>query len=658
MPGPEGVTTGLRRRCLPWLFLGCVLAMPPARAGAAPDPTLAAAAQAMADALDAELRQAEAVLGTAVAALDFGAPPRATAAGAATPALSLPTLDRLARAAAATLGLPVTGFDPRLAPLVDSTVPPGQPLPASPVAVLAADALETLRPVAGRLGDPGGGIGLAMPVLRGPGGRAAAVLVATIRPDRIATVMGRAAGAGLLLAARLVEAEAGTADPAAGETIAWARLELEAEAPGAELATTMQRLRREPRWAVLVTGRAPSPPLAAPPPEPPALPSDASPPGAATRLLGRLGLALGAGLFGAAAMAALLRRPSRRRTPGTAQRDAEEARRALAELRSICDTIPVGLALLDAGECRLLSANQRLCAFAGLPPGSMVGRRVADVLPPPLAEAIAAGHAQVLREGRPVVDAQIAVEAPGTLRHTRNLLVSCHPVRAATGVIEAVSAVVQDVTERARAEAGRELLVRELNHRVKNTLATVQSIAYQTVRGVGADLAGFERSFNARIRALARAHDLLTQNSWQEADLLAVARAALSPWLEDPRLKIDPGPEVLLRPSQAQALVLAFHELATNAAKHGALTRDEGVVSLHWSLDPDGVVLLRWTESGGPSPSGKPARRGFGMRLLEQALSQDLGAGAEPTLLFDPEGLHAAIRFRPGGVLPATRIAA
>ncbi|WP_270934718.1 sensor histidine kinase, partial [Falsiroseomonas oryzae] len=369
----------------------------------------------------------------------------------------------------------------------------------------------------------------------------------------------------------------------------------------------------------------------------------------ATAGLGGAGIGALVGLF--ARRGARLRARAPERIDHAAPTAAEmEARQALAELRSICDTIPVGLALLDA-RGRLLSANLRLANLSGLPPGDLPGRFAADVLPPPLAEAIEAGQAQVLREGRPVVDAPLAMEAAGTLRHTRHLLVSCHPVRDVTGRIEAVSATVQDVTERARAETGRDLLVKELNHRVKNCLATVQTIARQTLRHAGDDSVGFERSFGERLRALARAHDLLTAHAWSETDLQAVVQTGLSPWLDDARLVVEPGPEVMLRPTQAQALVLALYELATNAAKYGALTREEGAVRLDWTLGPDGIVQLRWVESGGPHVPPVAPRRGFGTRLLEQALRQDLGSGARPELVFDPAGLRATIAFRPGGTL-------
>ncbi len=633
---------------------------------------LAQHALALAEAAEAELRRAETALLTAAAALDPG---RA-------PTLPVAALDRVVRAAATSLGLPVAGLDALLAPLVDSDLPAGTPLPASTAGQLAAEALGAMRPVVGPLVGPTGPeaiLGVAVPVARPEGGRPLGVLVARLTAERLAALLAATlvadGPAEEITAAWLVSAGAEGAAPG---PLAWIRpgdlpagltmpdanaalVETPAEGGAPPRLLAMRRLARVPRWAVALAAPLPTAPATAAPPA-------AS---AATALV-PAGTPLAAVALGAAGFGALLgtalgrrRRQPAPSLPDAAEDDAiaalgaaeQEARQSLAELRAICDTIPVGLALLSPRGV-LLSANLRLAAFAGLPAESLPGRLAADVLPPPLAEAILAGQAQVLREGRPVLDAPLAVEAPGTLRHSRNLLVSCHPVRGPSGRVEAVSATVQDVTERARAEAGRDLLVHELNHRVKNTLVTVQTLAQQTLRNAGDDPAAFERSFGDRLRTLARAHDLLTAHAWGATELRLVVQAALAPWLGDLRITTENGPDVTLRPTQAQALVLGLHELATNAAKHGALTRDEGRVRLGWSLDRDGMVVLRWVESGGPLVAPQPARRGFGTRLLERALRQDLGSGAQPEIVYDPLGLRATIRFRPGGTLMPTALPA
>jgi two-component sensor histidine kinase len=208
-----------------------------------------------------------------------------------------------------------------------------------------------------------------------------------------------------------------------------------------------------------------------------------------------------------------------------------------------------------------------------------------------------------------------------------------------------------DDAARALAEAHKRqaLLVEELNHRVKNTLATVQSLAAQTLRSAGGDTARFTHDFGQRLQALATAHDLLRAQSWAGADLAAVVHAALNPWLcgDKARITVE-GPEgIALAPRQALAVVLALHELATNAVKYGALSHAAGRVTFCWSRGTDGEVLACWTEAGGPPITSPPQRRGFGTRLLERALARDLGPGAAVELHFQPTGLHAALRFSP-----------
>ncbi|MFC4170252.1 sensor histidine kinase, partial [Teichococcus aestuarii] len=202
------------------------------------------------------------------------------------------------------------------------------------------------------------------------------------------------------------------------------------------------------------------------------------------------------------------------------------------------------------------------------------------------------------------------------------------------------------------------LVVAELDHRAKNALATVQSLAFQTARSdAGADPARFTEAFTSRLQALARAHDLLTAFSWEGAALGAVVTAGLAPWLAadeqaaEPRLVVScpcdlPIPRTA--PGQAQALAMALHELAVNAVKHGALSVPGGRVEVRCCAAPAGLSgEIEWTETGGPLVCGPPTRRGFGTRLLERALLHDLGPGARVTLDFAASGLRAVIRFSP-----------
>lgn len=217
----------------------------------------------------------------------------------------------------------------------------------------------------------------------------------------------------------------------------------------------------------------------------------------------------------------------------------------------------------------------------------------------------------------------------------------------------AATAAVIDSERRLR------LVVAELNHRAKNALATVQALALQTARGAdGLSPERFTEAFTARLQTLARAHDLLTAMSWEGAALGAVVRAGLAPWLgaaegggASPRFVLHCPCDLALPPTapgQVQALIMAMHELAVNAMKHGALSVPGGRVEITCGADPAGTeAALEWRETGGPPVPGPPTRRGFGTRLLERALVHDLGPGARVSLEFRPEGLRAAIRYAP-----------
>ncbi|HET9147751.1 MAG TPA: HWE histidine kinase domain-containing protein, partial [Acetobacteraceae bacterium] len=192
-----------------------------------------------------------------------------------------------------------------------------------------------------------------------------------------------------------------------------------------------------------------------------------------------------------------------------------------------------------------------------------------------------------------------------------------------------VTGVSLDITERKQAEERQQLLLDELNHRVKNTLATVQSIALQTGRTAESAYI-FAENLTARIEALSRAHDLLTQASWKGAQLADIVRQTLTPYASGPggndQVTIS-GPPVRLGPNAAITLNMAFHELAANAARYGSLSVPDGQVDIRWRLDrsvsPPQVEIV-WVESGGP-PAGRPSRRGLGSRLIEQGLARELG---------------------------------
>jgi PAS domain S-box-containing protein len=202
--------------------------------------------------------------------------------------------------------------------------------------------------------------------------------------------------------------------------------------------------------------------------------------------------------------------------------------------------------------------------------------------------------------------------------------------------------VAHDLSQRKRWEQQQLLLINELNHRVKNTLATVQSIVAQTTRA-GGSAADLRDGVEGRLVALSQAHDVLTQENWEGADLHDIVDRAISPFTGagEARFEIS-GPPVRLNPRQALALSMALHELATNAAKYGALTTEPGRVDVAWRVRrEEGPVLeLEWAERHGP-PVAAPLSRGFGSRLLERGLAHDLHGQVE--LLFAPAGVRCRI---------------
>lgn len=221
----------------------------------------------------------------------------------------------------------------------------------------------------------------------------------------------------------------------------------------------------------------------------------------------------------------------------------------------------------------------------------------------------------------------------------RVLQTDARPRFSASGEFLGMIGVNVDITERQEAERGRELLVAELNHRVKNTLAVVQAIAHQTFRSSASPIEA-RKSFEGRLTTLSAAHNLLTQTNWERVPLKELADLTLGgSGTNANRISIS-GPNILLPPKEAVSIAMALHELCTNAVKYGALSNDEGRITVTWAQPKSDHLELRWVESGGP-PVVSPTHRGFGSLLLERTLAQDLEG--EVKIEFRPEGLVCSI---------------
>ena len=217
------------------------------------------------------------------------------------------------------------------------------------------------------------------------------------------------------------------------------------------------------------------------------------------------------------------------------------------------------------------------------------------------------------------------------------------PIRDAEGRVTGIFAEGSDVTERVRSEEHQQLLLNELNHRVKNTLATVQSIASQTLR-TATSTQGAREAIESRLFALSRAHDVLTRENWDGAWIGEVVSQAMLPFQSVGQSHIRcRGPKVRLPPNVALAIAMALQELATNAVKYGSLSNEAGEAQIEWQVDESREtphLFLKWEEQGGP-PVVPPSRRGFGTRLVERSLQGHLAGEAK--IDFAPTGVVCTI---------------
>jgi PAS domain S-box-containing protein len=285
---------------------------------------------------------------------------------------------------------------------------------------------------------------------------------------------------------------------------------------------------------------------------------------------------------------------------------------------------------------------------------SMFGREIADIVGRTDDEILGADNRSglvalkrgALQTGQPA-DGEVGI-SDGSQRRWYD--VHIEPLRDASDAIVELTGVAVDITERKEGEAHLRMLMRELTHRSKNLLAVIQAMARQTARH-STSTDGFLEQFGARLQALATSHDLLVQEGWHGVSLDQLTRSQLGLYLDRTRMQVSiDGPGVVLRPEVAQDLGLALHELAANAARHGALSVPAGKVSITWSrlsqAEGNGIEVL-WSESGGPAvPSAVPS--GFGRLVIERNLSRSLNA--DVALAFQSDGVRCRM------VIPASQV--
>ncbi|MEZ5953486.1 MAG: PAS domain S-box protein [Hyphomonas sp.] len=324
--------------------------------------------------------------------------------------------------------------------------------------------------------------------------------------------------------------------------------------------------------------------------------------------------------------------------------DEERLRKSDEHLRSILDNVMAFVGLLSPDGI-MHECNETALASAGLTLDDVVGKLFWETYwfshDPALQDAIrtaffrAAGGERVRRD--------ITIRAA----EGRNITVDVQfaPTFDERGNVVNIIPSAVDISDRKRAEEHREMLLRELSHRVKNTLATIQTIASHTLREAD-DMDSFREAFVGRLMAISKSHDLLVESTRRDADLTQLVRDQVMPYAQIGSAQVSlSGPPLELGAEAAHSFGLVLHELATNAAKYGALSTGEGRLEISWSRATDRgrpEAIVEWRESRGPAVS-PPTRRGFGSILIEQSLTYSMDGQVE--IEYRPEGLWARFRF-------------
>ncbi|RFC67867.1 MULTISPECIES: sensor histidine kinase [Mesorhizobium] len=313
-------------------------------------------------------------------------------------------------------------------------------------------------------------------------------------------------------------------------------------------------------------------------------------------------------------------------TIADALKDADEAlHEREQELAAVMNTVPVGVWFTYDPDALQVIRNRHAAQLMGLPlqEGTTYGA------PAHVAETFATRDGEVVgRQDRPLTRAMRGDETESeeytyvTVNGAqRTLLSSARSIRNNDGKLVGAVQISLDITERKRGEQQRQLLVNELNHRVKNTLAVVQAVASQTLRN-SPSVKEAQEALSMRLIALAKAHDILTHENWSGADLHQLLERTMTAQVQPDRFTLRGGP-VRIAPNLALSLALGIHELTTNAIKYGAFSNDKGTVSVSWNLAPtDNRLSIVWQEKGGPTVS-QPSRKGFGTRMIQRVLDSD-----------------------------------
>ncbi|MFN3512822.1 MAG: PAS domain S-box protein [Phenylobacterium sp.] len=331
----------------------------------------------------------------------------------------------------------------------------------------------------------------------------------------------------------------------------------------------------------------------------------------------------------------------------TEDRESDSQRRLEGIVESAMDAI-----ITVDEQHRIVLFNPAAERMFGVPQAEALGQPLARFIP----ERFRRGHDEHIRRFR---EAGVTTRTMGALGAVSGLRANGEefPLEASISHVEVggehlATVILRDITERKQNEDARILLAREVDHRAKNALAVAQSLVRMTKAATKEEYAA---AVEGRIAALARAHSLLSQSRWQGADLRQVIADEIAPYARAGQASFK-GRAFTLVADAVQPVSLVFHELATNAVKHGGLKTEAGSIEVSWSIDDEGQLEICWTERDGPTASA-PANSGFGTRLLDDVVNKQLQGALERE--WRPEGLRATIRlgstmFKPEGAARPT----
>jgi PAS domain S-box-containing protein len=339
----------------------------------------------------------------------------------------------------------------------------------------------------------------------------------------------------------------------------------------------------------------------------------------------------------------------------TARKEAEEKlRKSEQALRDLLGALPAAIFVTDA-DSRVTYCNQAAVELWGKSP-ELGEDRWYDLARPYCADGKPSNLRDcpteiALRKGKSVRGCEAMLErADGT---RISVLPYPTPIRDATGAIVGVINMTVDITERKELENHKNTLISELDHRVKNVLAIVSTVASRT-QETSSSMSEFVSALDGRIKSMATTHELLSHRRWRGIPLAELVRGVLAPYVTANNARVD-GPDVVLRAEAGQTLAMVLHELATNAAKFGALSAATGRVSVRWSFRRNGhaeaSLCIQWEESGGPRVVPQ-TRSGFGTSVMRELIPYELGGTVD--LMHLPEGVHCKLEIPPDWFSPST----